>query len=184
MKFPIAKTIKNNLLSFYTRQLSKVKKKYKKQENGLSSGVGLLYTLDSNNPQKTEAIVRAVKIIESSGESVEILCYLPDKIIQPLNEFMYFHTKDVNYLGKFNQQQVKKFLETNFYYFYHIDLVSEPILDYIVAKCKAKYKIGNFTNNRSYIFDILFKDLIRSSDKVNFDNLINKMLEYTQLLKV
>ena len=65
---------------------------------------------------------------------------------------------------------------------YHVDLVSNPILDYVLAKCRAKCRVGSFDATRASLFEMMVK-LESKADSHELDGLAGKMLYYTQLLE-
>jgi len=179
-------TIKNNLLAVYAQHRNRLKRKKAGQDKqaNLTGIVGLLYTAELNNPQKTDAVIRAVEKIKASGKQVHVLCYVPNKYIM-LNKHIHSFTKeDINFLGKTKHEALANFLKTRFEYLYHLDMHSEPLLDYVVASCSAKCKIGNLAANRSYLFEVSFKGLAEPNENMDFDSLIHKMLDYIKMLHI
>ncbi|OJW72865.1 MAG: hypothetical protein BGO68_00485 [Candidatus Amoebophilus sp. 36-38] len=182
-------TIKNNLLAIYAQHHKRLKRRKVVQDKqaNLTGIVGFLYTAELNNPHKTDAVIRTVEKIRISGKQVKVLCYVPNKHII-LNKNIDFFTKEnINFFGKIKKEELANFLKTRFEHLYHLDINSEPILDYVVANCSAKCKIGNLasnTSNRSYLFEVSFKGLVEPNENVKFDSLIDKMLDYTKMLHV
>lgn len=179
--------IKNHLLGLYAQKWKRlrVKKAIVANVSTTVPTIGFLYTVEPGQPQKTEAILRAIEQLKTGGKRVQVLGYLPNsQQINPNNFFYFFTREDINLLGKSKKNELNDFLKTQFEHLYHIDIVSEPILDYIVASSNAKCKIGNFIAGRDYLFEITFKGLVEADKNINFDSLIDKMLSYTKMLKV
>jgi len=178
-------SLKNKLLALYARYTKRHKKKVSiVANNQLPLTIGLIYTLEVDKPEKTEAVLRAVEKIKATGKQVKVLCYLPVHQMSPTRSFKSFSKQDINFLGNTKKRELNDFLKTHFEHLYHLDLASDPVLDYIITICSAKSKIGNFMVGRDSIFDILFKGLVEPDKKFTFDSLIKKMLNYMQLLQV
>lgn len=178
--------IQTKFFALYIRWLTKASKKgtVDNQHNS-PAGIGLLYTHDPLNPAKTDAVLQAVKKLQAAGNQVQILCYLPDNKATGINTpFDTVTKREINLLGKSQNEPFNKFLKSPFAYLYHIDLVSDVVLDYVVAKCMARRKIGNYLAGREALFELMFKDLAQPEVEGSFDTLIEKMFNYTQLLKV
>ncbi|ACE06674.1 hypothetical protein Aasi_1370 [Candidatus Amoebophilus asiaticus 5a2] len=177
--------LKDRLLALYTRYSKQYKKRVPIITNSrVPLAIGLIYTVEVDNPEKTEAVLRAIEKIKASGKQVKVLCYLPTHQMNPNIKFKAFSKQDINLLGHTKNRELNDFLKTPFEHLYHLDLTSDPVLDYIITICNAKCKIGNFMVGRNSIFDILFKGLVETDKKFTFDSLISKMLNYMQLLQV
>jgi hypothetical protein len=178
--------IQAKLLALYTRRLTKAA--YQgiiHQEQGNPAGMGLLYTYDPANPTKTDAVVQVVKRLQAAGKQVQVLCYVPHhKALATNTPFATVTKKDINLLGRSQNESFNSFVKSSFDYLYHLDLISDAVLDYVVAKCTAHCKIGNYLAGREALFELMFKDLVQPDKEVSFDSLIGKMFNYTQLLKV
>ncbi|MEM7055660.1 MAG: hypothetical protein AAF392_02140 [Bacteroidota bacterium] len=174
--------IKEKLLSLYFKKLAKADQVvrlsvgYKKAQL-----LGLLYTYE--DAQKDEAVLRFIDQVKATGKKLHILCYITTKDAVYSGSFPSFTQHDINIFGKFVNGPVADFLRTPFDYLYHVDLVSNPMLDYALAKCRAKCRVGKFDATRASLFEIMVK-LESKSDSYALDGLAGKMLYYTQLLEV
>lgn len=179
-------TIQAHLFALYTRRITKnSKKSATNQQHSIPAGIGLLYTHDPVHPQKTDAIVEVVKKLQADSKPVQVLCYWPgNKEIAANMPFNTITKQDINLVGRSPNEPLNRFLKSSFAYLYHFDLASDVVLDYVVAKCIAHCKIGNYVPGREALFELLFKDLVQIEGADSFDHLINKMFSYTQLLKV
>lgn len=174
--------IKEKLLSLYVKRLAKADRVIR-----LSVGykqaqlLGLLYTYE--DAQKDAAILRFIDQIKATGRKLHTLCYITAKDKLYGGSYRSFTQHDISIFGKFMNKQVADFLSTPFDYLYHVDLVSNPMLDYVLAKCSAKCRVGKFDATRASLFEIMVK-LESKSDSYTLDGLVGKMLYYTQLLEV
>jgi hypothetical protein len=177
--------IKEKLLALYTRKLIKFNKIARLNVGYKQAKViGLLYTQESD--QKKAVIVQFIEQLRNTGKQVQVLHYIP--LIPAKNQeldtsFPTFSDRDINYLGKCISGQLVSFIDTPFDYLYHIDLISNPILDYLLTKCKAKCRVGNFNINRAHLFEIMVK-FEPKPDTYALHSLAKEMLYYTQLLEI
>lgn len=178
-------TIKTKLLTLYTKQIvKKSKKKQRPSSSQTSLHIGLIYTYNTSH---TEAVAQAVETLQAAQQPVQVLCYLPD--IHTPNvpiPFDTFTPKQINLLGQSHNTAWNSFLQTSFTHLYHLDMASDAVLDYTIAKCAAHHKIGHYQANREQLFDIMFKDLSASEEltAAAFRSMIDKMFHYIHMLKV
>lgn len=173
--------IKAQLLSFYTQWLIK-----KRQVNRVNVGfdqaqtIGILYHRDS--PKKQETIHQLANQLKQLGKKVSVLCYvtesrevnnLPDSTVT---------LRDIPLLAKITHPPTKAFVETSFDYLYQVDLEGCPVIDYLLAKSKAKCRVGYYTANRAGLFEMMVS-LSKESGENDTKNLAAQMLHYTQLIK-
>jgi hypothetical protein len=178
-------SIKERLLSFYTQRLIK-SNKTRRLNVGYQKAqlIGVLYT--QTDAQKETIIHQFIERIKKSGKQVQTLVYLPEASskIQVENHFFSFFTKqEISYLGRWASGPLATFVHTSFDYLYHVDLVSNPILEYVLAKCQAKCRVGHFDIHRASLFEIMIK-FDTKPETPALQSLTEDMLHYTQLLKV
>jgi hypothetical protein len=177
--------IKEKLLALYTRRFIKSNKTARLNVGYKQAKViGLLYTQEDD--QKKAVMLNFIEQLRNTGKNIEVLQYIPQ--ISAKNQaldtnFPSFSNRDVNYLGKCLNGQLASFIDTPFDYLYHIDLASNPILDYLLVKCKAKCRVGNFDINRAHLFEIMVK-FEPKTDIYALHSLAKEMLYYTQLLEI
>jgi hypothetical protein len=177
--------LKDRFFTIYTHQYKRLKKRKPISNNSdTSTLVGFIYTAEVANYQKTAAVLRAVEKLKRNNKQVKILCYLPNKHMPADRSINSFTRDDISFFGKSKKDALTNFLQTPFTYLYHLDVVTEPILNYIIAKSTAKYKIGNFIAGRTYLFDILYKGIAEPDENFTFDEVIEKILGCTNMLKL
>lgn len=174
-------TIKKKLLALYTKrrvrasQVARLNVGYEQAQL-----MGLLYTYD--NAQKHKAVLQFVDQIKLTGKKLHTLCYVANPREIYRGGFPAFTQRAIGLFGKFSDKQVIDFLYTPFDYLYHVDLVSNPILDYLLATCRAKCRVGKFDPIRASLFEMMIK-FSSKEDSHQLDGLMEQMLHYTQLLQ-
>lgn len=173
--------IKEKLLAFYTKRL--LKARYTVRTNvgfRQAHNLGILYQGDSQ--KKHEAIHDLVHQLSQLGKKVTALCYTPPSA-PVINLSMPTIThQDVGLLGKITNPQAQVFISTPFDYLYQVDLVSNPVLDYLVAKSQAKCRVGYYTPTRVALFEVMVAFDRKKADNET-DALIAQMMQYTQMLR-
>ena len=172
--------LKQKLLAFYTRRLIK-KSPAIRSSIGYAQArhMGILYTHE--NAAKNKAIQVLATHMQQTGKKTYTLCYLSPQSDAVHPEGVPTYTQDaVNLWGQARHKALAYFLSTPFDYLYHVDLVSNPILDYCLAVCRAQCRIGAFDMRRVSLFEIM---VALSSQKKNvYDSLAETMLHYTKAL--
>ncbi len=182
-------SIKEKLLTLYTFRALKANR-VARCNVGFQQAqlIGLIYT--QGDAGKQVSICKLVDQLKHSGKQIKVFYYLPKPL--PPNQalekgvdtyFPSFTKQAISYLGKVVDGSLAEFINTPFDYLYHIDLVSNPILDYLLAKSKAKCRVGNFALNRSHLFEVMVK-FEQKNDGYSIDSLTNQMLYYTQRLSI
>ncbi len=181
--------VRDKLLTVYTKYTTR---KSKKQHLPAPPPphclcIGLLYTHNPSIPHQKEAIAKVVKKLQAEQQTIKVLCYIPD-IHTELNQIPFdtIEKNQIDLLGKSKHTAFNTFLQTPFTHLYHLDTVSNPILDYTISKCAAIHKIGHYQASRQNLLDIMFKDLVSPSNQTPdaFSKMIDKMFHYIKILKV
>ncbi|HMQ00417.1 MAG TPA: hypothetical protein PKC24_11600 [Cyclobacteriaceae bacterium] len=137
--------------------------------------IGILYTIEDK--AKHEHIKSLVKKLEFEGKVVKVLCLLPPKKENYEFLFDYFSKKDLNFWGKLESDDVKKFIEEPFDILYNPDMNPDFMLQYILASSKAKCRVGSADESRSTLFELM----IKSNGSIK--SLIDDMYKYSSQLK-
>ena len=173
--------IKEKLLSFYTKRLSKTRR-IERTNVGFrqAQSIGILYTGDS--AKKQQIVQRLVSQLQQLGKQVTILCCAKaSKAIEKTNVPTITY-QDIQLLGKIIHPQARAFVNTPFDYLYQIDVEGHPVLDYLLAKSQARCRVGYYTAARAGLFEMMVMPQSTSASS-KLEDLIAQMLHYTQLLK-
>ncbi|TDG94778.1 DUF6913 domain-containing protein [Cardinium endosymbiont of Culicoides punctatus] len=171
------------VLKIITRFLSK-NLVVERRNVGLKEAVtiGVLYSYEE--PTKHESVQRFIRNLKSLDKKISILCYTTpkDHVHQNSNLLYSFGHEAISTFGKVESDQVKKFIDTPFDYLFHIDLNTNPILDYIIAKNAAKCRVGHFDASRKNLFEVMVK--INTTTPIeDVKRLSIQMLHYTKCME-
>jgi len=137
--------------------------------------IGILFSVEDK--QKHEAIKDFIKQLQQDGKKVTVLEFLPKQKENYEFLFDFFTTKDLSFWGKVNSPDADKFMEMPFDYLYCIDNTSNPLIMHLLAKSKAKCRIGKFSKQDNAFFELM----IEQNGSVK--NLIDSMYKYSKQLK-
>lgn len=173
--------IKEKLLALYTKRLVKTNQTIRFNVGYEQAQlIGLLYTHESS--QKNKAILQFVKKVAATGKQVHTLCYIPTKSDVYDGGFPAFTQRDISLFIESKNKQVRDFLNTPFDYLYYLDLAHHPVVDYLLAKCNAKCRVGKFDVMKADLFEVMIK-LETQANSYELNRWIEIILHYTQLLK-
>lgn len=116
-------------------------------------------------------------MLQLDGKKVTVLEYLPKQKDNYEFLFDFFTSKDLSFWGKVKSPDADRFIETPFDYLYCIDNDSNPLILHVLARSKARCRIGKFAKP----FDPYFELMIEQNGSVK--NLIDSMYKYTKQLK-
>ncbi len=173
--------IKEKILSYYTQRLVESRKTIRANVGFTNAQLlGILYSHD--HPHKYEAVLRFTDKAKRLGKQVAGLCYVTEPAQASNSAFPAVTHRDVKVWGTISHPQAKHFVNTPFDYLYHAELVSNPVLDYLLAKSQAKCRVGYFDPARAGLFEMMVT-FDKKADSNEIDDLAAQMLHYTQLLK-
>jgi hypothetical protein len=90
-----------------------------------------------------------------------------------------FKHDSISIFGKIKDKELSEFVNEEFSHIYVFDLEINPIIKLLTTRTKAKYKVGNHTNNNTQTLNVL----IKLNDSTNYQILCNNMIHYSKLLK-
>lgn len=168
--------VTNRLLQFSTRKAIRkndslrVSIPYKQAQS-----VGVLFSVEDK--QKHDAIKAFVKQLEADGKMVEVLEYLP--VAKENYEFLFdfFTIKDLSFWGNLKSVVAEKFMNTPFDYLYCVDRVHNPLILHLLARSKARCRVGQFGENGHAYFELMIEQ------GGNIQSLIESMYKYSRQLK-
>lgn len=174
-------SIKDRLLKYYTRKLTQ-KANPKRENIGFKHAktIGILYS--DNSPEKDKVVSEFVAHLGTLGKQASILYCNPSPKEEDTSIFPTVTLQDVTYWGTIKHPQVRYFINTPFDYLYHVGISAPPLLDYLIALSKAKFRIGYFSSQRSPLFEMMVV-LDQEGAENEFQLLVEQMSHYTKLLE-
>lgn len=139
--------------------------------------IAILFSVDGIG--KYELLQDLLQSLKALDHKISAFGYVSNiNKIGPLNSsIQLFSHHDFTYWGKVDGEVIKRLQCTSFDYLLHVDVVSNPLLDYIIAKSQAKCRVGCFTAYRKALFEVMIK--IKPTTKLeDTKRLIDQMVYY------
>lgn len=127
--------------------------------------------------KKHDAIKEFIRQLQQDGKKVNVLEYLPSKKDNYEFLFDFFTINDLSFWGKVNSSDAEKFIDAPFDYLYCIDMDSNPLIQHVLARSKARCRIGKFSKDDNAFFELMIEQ------NGSISNLIDNMYKYTKQLK-
>lgn len=137
--------------------------------------IGILFSVEDR--KKHDAVKDFVKRLQLDGKKVTVLEYLPNKKDNYEFLFDFFTINDLSFWGKINSADAEKFIDNPFDYLYCVDTATNPLIQNVLARSKARCRIGKFSKNDEAFFELM----IEQNGSVG--GLIDSMYKYTSQLK-
>jgi hypothetical protein len=137
--------------------------------------VGVLFTVEDK--KKHDDIKEFIHKLEQDGKKVQVLEYLPVKKDNYEFMFDFFSLKDISFWGKIESEKTLKFSETPFDYLFCMDTERNPMVLYLLARSKAKCRVGRFQDQEKSFFELMI------DSNGGTKNLIDGIYKYTAQLK-
>jgi hypothetical protein len=143
---------------------------YKQAQN-----IGIIFSVEDK--QKHADIKEFIQRLEQDGKKVQVLEYLPQKKENYEFLFDFFSVQDLNFWGNLNSEKAIKFSETPFDYLYCIDKEFNPLVLNLMARSKARCRVGRYHEAESPYFEMMIEQ--NGTTK----GLIETMYKYTKQLR-
>ncbi|MEQ8303408.1 MAG: hypothetical protein RIB47_08460 [Cyclobacteriaceae bacterium] len=137
--------------------------------------VGILFSVEDK--AKHDAVKEFIKILEADGKKVKVLEFLPNKKENYEFMFDFFTIKDLSFWGKIDSQDASKFSEVPFDYLFCLDTESNPLVQHLLARSKAKCRIGRYAEKDQSFYELMIEQ------NGTARGLIDSMYKYTKQLK-
>lgn len=137
--------------------------------------VGVLFTVEDK--KKHDDIKEFIHKLEQDGKKVQVLEYLPVKKDNYEFMFDFFTINDISFWGKIESEKTLKFSDTPFDYLFCMDTERNPMVLYLLARSKAKCRVGRFQDQEKSFFELM----IDSTGGTK--NLIDSIYKYTAKVK-
>jgi hypothetical protein len=127
--------------------------------------------------QKHEAIKEFIRRLEHDGKKVKVMAYLPPD--QENYDFLFdiFTKREISFWGNITATNALVFADTEFDFLICLDSTPNPLILNLIAKSKAKCRIGKFWKEGEAFFEMM----IESNDEPRA--LIDQVYRYTSAIK-
>ncbi len=137
--------------------------------------VGIVFTI--NDKAKHMDVKDFIKKLQQDGKRVTVITYLPRDKFNYEFMFDFFTNKDISFWGNITSVVANRFADTEFDLLYYLDDEPNPMLMNLIARSKARCRIGQFWENREPFFELMIEN------KSGVKGLIDAMYRYTQVLQ-
>lgn len=144
----------------------------------MAKNIGIIFTVEG--PDKHKAIKAFVKELENEGKNVEVMSYLGKGKDNYEFLFNFISYGDINIWGKIKNEDALKFSEKKFDYLFNIDHIRNRIIENILARSKAKCRIGVYVENNDAFYELM----VNSKDNDSPRELIQIMHHYAKKIVV
>jgi hypothetical protein len=137
--------------------------------------IGIIFSVEDKT--KHEEIKEFIRHLEQDGKHVKVVCYLPKNTDNYEFMFDFFTDKDLSFWGNIISSTATSFAETPFDFLYYPDTTPNPMILNLVARSKARCRVGKFWDHGQDFFEMMFE----SNNGTRA--LIETMYRYTKALK-
>ena len=140
-----------------------------------AKNIGIIFSVEDR--QKHNDVKEFVHQLEQDGKTVKVLEFLPRKKENYEFLFDFFTIQDLSFWGNINSRHAENFMQTGFDYLFCVDKQSNPLVLNLLARSKAKCRVGRFTENESDYFELMIET------QGTTRGLIESMYKYARQLK-
>jgi len=141
----------------------------------VAQNIGIIFTVEDK--QKHHNVKELVKQLEKDGKKVTVLCFLPDDKQNYEFLFDFFTAKEFSMWGNVSSAAAIKFTSIDFDYLFYLDTDPNPLIFNLLARCKAKCRLGKFWETGKPFFELMVEN--NGDTKELMDNLY----KYTIILR-
>ncbi len=137
--------------------------------------IGVVFSNDT--PEKITLVEQLKSQLQADGKQVKVLAYDRNVQVQHL-PFESFSNSDLNFWGNYVKQSINKFSDTSFDFLFCLDKNPSSIITNLLAKSKAKCRIGICENFEAYqnTFELIVQTTKNS-------NIIDSVYSYTKNIR-
>jgi hypothetical protein len=117
--------------------------------------VGVLFTVEDRS--KHDTVKEFIKKLEAESKTVKVLAFLPEKKENFEFLFDYFTKKDISFWGTLNSTDALNFSSQPFDFLYCLDEEPNPIVLNLLARSKAKCRVGKFVEGNEAFFELMIE---------------------------
>jgi len=173
--------IQKKMIQMNTRSFLKKAKKKDKLTIGFQQAmhVGIIFSIADE--KKHEEVKHFVNVLNRDDKKVEVMAFLGKGKENHEFKFDFFTEKDFTFTGDINGRSLISFTSKPFDYLINLDLKPNIFVENILARSKAKCRIGHFHDQNSNKF---FEMMIRlNGHEPNLRRLYEQIYHYTKSVK-
>ena len=138
--------------------------------------VGVLFSVEDR--LKHDVVCDFIQKLKDDGKKVTVLCFLGKNKENIDFKFDYFSFDDVSFWGKIKSEGIDKFIDQEFDFLYNLDIKTNILIDYILAKSKSKCRVGIYNERNTRLFEMM----IKVDEYKNLEKIAGQLLHYTKEL--
>jgi len=168
--------MKFKLLRYKTRSYLRKNKTLRASESYQNAvSIGVIFTVEDR--QKHDQIKIFIRKLEQDGKKVKALAYLPAD--QENYEFLFdfFTYREISFWGDITAVSALEFADTPFDFLIYLDAKKNDLILNLVAKSKAKCRIGKYWEDGGPFFEMMIESYGDSKA------LIEQLYKYTSALR-
>ena len=140
--------------------------------------IGVLFQVAEDDSQ--EDIDRFIKALKQDGKQVEAMTFFhKEQDVQEGYAYPYFTEKDISVLGAFKSEALEVFMNQSFDYLFCISRETSEAFTFIMAKSKAKCRVGKYTEGKENIFELM----MHIPPNEGLSKLTSEMLNFAQSIR-
>ena len=140
-----------------------------------AASIGVIFSVEDK--AKHDDVKEFVRRLELDGKTVNVMSFLPKGKDNYGFLFDFFTEKDLNFWGSITSETALRFADTTFDFLYYLDVDPNPIVLNVIARSKAKCRVGKFFEEGKPFFELMLEVTNGTRD------LIDTIYKYTSNLK-
>ncbi|MBT1701663.1 DUF6913 domain-containing protein [Chryseosolibacter indicus] len=148
--------MRHNLLKFKTKRLLKQRLASRSTiPYPQADLIGIVFTAEDKS--RHDEIKEFVKKLEQDGKHVKVMTFLRKDMSN--HEFLFdcFSEKDLNFWGSIISESANRFAQIPFDFLLYLDAAPNPFTLHLLAKSKAKCRVGKFFEGGEPYFELMIK---------------------------
>lgn len=117
--------------------------------------VGILFSAEDHD--KFQAVKEFTTTLEDEGKKVSVLSFLGKNKENFEFRFNIFTKKDISFWGRYQSDEVLKFINEEFDYLYLVDDEPGLLMESILAESRAKCRVGKFLEEKKPFFELMIQ---------------------------
>lgn len=137
--------------------------------------IGIIFTVEDK--MKHDKVKDFIRRLEQEGKQTKVMSFLPRDKQNYEFLFDFFTEDELSFFGTITSSMAQQFTEIPFDFLFYFDADPNPLILNLIAKSKAKCRIGRHWEGGESFFEMM----IESNE--NSKGLIDAMDKYTRSLK-